>query len=183
LVTVAVGLTRRRTFIAGRMSLESERLRLQASLLVFDWIERGRSRAEAKWESRSDFQGRWKGWKTCFWFSRLSTGRHFPQPLPACGLIGIRMLASRRAEHRAIFPVRGRLQSDTSDEEALRCETGAVLSVYLLLHEDSRIRSLRIRHAELFQRYRRHRCTRWSSHWRPMVSSSGSRGAVGRFEC
>jgi hypothetical protein len=29
------------------------------------------------WESHSDFQGRWKGWKTCFWFSRLSTDRHF----------------------------------------------------------------------------------------------------------
>src|SRR3954454_21161499 len=24
-----------------------------------------------------DFQGRWEGWKTCFWFSRLSTDRHF----------------------------------------------------------------------------------------------------------
>ena len=29
------------------------------------------------WESRSDFQGRWEEWKTCLWFSRLSTGRHF----------------------------------------------------------------------------------------------------------
>jgi hypothetical protein len=29
------------------------------------------------WESRSDFQGWWEGWKTCFWFSRLSTTRHF----------------------------------------------------------------------------------------------------------
>ncbi len=29
------------------------------------------------WESRSDFQGRWEGWKTCLWFSRLSTDRHF----------------------------------------------------------------------------------------------------------
>jgi len=29
------------------------------------------------WESRSDFQGRWVEWKTCFWFSRLSRDRHF----------------------------------------------------------------------------------------------------------
>ena len=27
-----------------------------------------------------DFQGRWKGRKTCFWFSSLSTARLFPQP-------------------------------------------------------------------------------------------------------
>jgi hypothetical protein len=31
------------------------------------------------WESRSDFQGRWEGWKTCCWFSRLSTAPTFPQ--------------------------------------------------------------------------------------------------------
>lgn len=42
------------------------------------------------WESRRDFRGRWKGWKTCSWFSRLSTGRHFhrlhgPSPLVAEG--------------------------------------------------------------------------------------------------
>jgi repressor LexA len=29
------------------------------------------------WKARSDFQGRGKGWKTWFWFSRLSTDRHF----------------------------------------------------------------------------------------------------------
>jgi len=29
------------------------------------------------WKSLRDFQGRSEGWKTCFWFSRLSTGRHF----------------------------------------------------------------------------------------------------------
>ncbi len=27
-----------------------------------------------------DFQGRWEGRKTCFWFSSLSTARLFPQP-------------------------------------------------------------------------------------------------------
>ncbi|MGO9863200.1 MAG: hypothetical protein ACLPLR_06295 [Terriglobales bacterium] len=27
-----------------------------------------------------DFQGRWEGRKTCFWFSSLSTDRLFPQP-------------------------------------------------------------------------------------------------------
>jgi hypothetical protein len=43
------------------------------------------------------------------------------------------------------------LKSDSSDEEALYRETGTVLSVHLLLHEDSGIRSRRIRHAELFQ--------------------------------
>ena len=102
-------------------------------LFGFDWIERGSSRAEGKWEA-------------CRWLSTAFTRLRFGRIA-----IGIRMLASRRAEHRAIFSVRGRLQSDTSDEEALHCETGAVLSVYLLLHEDSRIRSLRIRHAELFQ--------------------------------
>src|SRR5713226_6503778 len=37
------------------------------------------------WESRSDFQGRWEGWKTCLWFSRLSTDRHFHGfPLLVC---------------------------------------------------------------------------------------------------
>ena len=37
------------------------------------------------WESHSDFQGRWEGWKTCFWFSRLSTGRHYHGfPLLVC---------------------------------------------------------------------------------------------------
>jgi repressor LexA len=63
------------------MSLEMERkLHLQASFFGFlDWIERGNSRAGAVGmrESQSDFQGRGKGWKTCFWFSRLSTDRHF----------------------------------------------------------------------------------------------------------
>jgi Domain of unknown function (DUF4159) len=29
------------------------------------------------WESRSDFQGRREGRKTCFWFSRLSTTPHW----------------------------------------------------------------------------------------------------------
>ncbi len=33
------------------------------------------------WESHSDFQGRWKGWKTWGWFSRLSTDRHFHRAL------------------------------------------------------------------------------------------------------
>ena len=28
-----------------------------------------------------DFQGRWEGRKTCFWFSSLSTARLFPQPI------------------------------------------------------------------------------------------------------
>jgi hypothetical protein len=36
------------------------------------------------WESRSDFQGRWEGWKTCLWFSRLSTDRHFHGFLLLC---------------------------------------------------------------------------------------------------
>jgi hypothetical protein len=30
-----------------------------------------------------DFQGRWEGRKTCFWFSSLSTARLFPQPSAA----------------------------------------------------------------------------------------------------
>src|SRR5271169_562427 len=42
------------------------------------------------WESRSDFQGRWEGWKSWVGISTLSTGRHFhrllwlpdPQPPP-----------------------------------------------------------------------------------------------------
>jgi hypothetical protein len=35
--------------------------------------------AVGMWESAvvADFQGRWEGWKTCCWFSRLSTVRHF----------------------------------------------------------------------------------------------------------
>jgi len=36
-----------------------------------------------KWEIPRvlrDFQGRWEGRKTCFWFSSLSTARLFPQP-------------------------------------------------------------------------------------------------------
>ena len=35
------------------------------------------------WESRSDFQGRWKTRETWFWFSSFSTVRHFHNPLPA----------------------------------------------------------------------------------------------------
>jgi hypothetical protein len=35
------------------------------------------AKAVVMWESRRDFQGRWEEWKTCCWFSRLSTGRHF----------------------------------------------------------------------------------------------------------
>ena len=54
------------------------------------------------------------------------------------------------AEARAGF-VGGRVQSGSSDEEALHHKTGTVLSLHLLLHEDSRIRSSRIRHAEVFQ--------------------------------
>jgi hypothetical protein len=41
------------------------------------------------WESRSDFQVRWKGWETCIWFSILSTDRHF-HSLCAFGRIAIR---------------------------------------------------------------------------------------------
>lgn len=33
--------------------------------------------AVGMWKSRRDFQGRWKGWETCSWFSNLSTDRHF----------------------------------------------------------------------------------------------------------
>lgn len=29
------------------------------------------------WKSPGDFQGRWEGWKSWFWISRLSSGRHF----------------------------------------------------------------------------------------------------------
>lgn len=47
--------------------------------------------AVGMWKSRSDFQGQWKGWKTCFWFSRLSTDCHFPQPLCARGLVEQRL--------------------------------------------------------------------------------------------
>jgi Mn-dependent DtxR family transcriptional regulator len=50
-----------------------------------------------------------------------------------------------------IFFVGGCLQSDSRDEEALYRKTWTVLSVHLLLHKDSRIRSRRIRHAELFK--------------------------------
>jgi hypothetical protein len=49
------------------------------------------------------------------------------------------------------FSVGGRVQSGSSDEEALHHKTGTVLSVHLLLHEDSRICSGRIRHAKVFQ--------------------------------
>ena len=52
--------------------------------------------------------------------------------------------------HFAVF-VGGRVQSGSSDEEALHHKTGTVLSLHLLLHEDSRIRPSRIRHAEVFQ--------------------------------
>jgi hypothetical protein len=43
------------------------------------------------WESRSDFQGRWEGWKTCLWFSRLSTDRHF-HGFPLLGCFGFFLL-------------------------------------------------------------------------------------------
>src|SRR5205807_2076579 len=56
----------------------------------------GAAGAVGMWESRSDFQGRWKGWKTCIWFSRLSTDRHFHSLARLrCGriAIGFEMLA------------------------------------------------------------------------------------------
>src|ERR1022692_1248625 len=43
------------------------------------------------WESRSDFRGRWEGWKTCLWFSRLSTDRHF-HGFPLSGRLGSLLL-------------------------------------------------------------------------------------------
>ena len=46
------------------------------------------------WESRSDFQGRWEGWKTCLWFSRLSTDRHF-HGFPLLGCFGSFLLLFR----------------------------------------------------------------------------------------
>ena len=52
--------------------------------------------------------------------------------------------------HLTVF-VSGRIQSGSSDEEGLHHKTGTVLSLHLLLHEDSWIRSSRIRHAEVFQ--------------------------------
>src|ERR1700693_637643 len=48
--------------------------------------------SSSRWECGNrigDFQGRWEGWKSCFWISRLSTVRHFPglpgslEPQPA----------------------------------------------------------------------------------------------------
>ena len=46
------------------------------------------------WESRSDFQGRWEGWKTWVWFSRLSTDRHF-HGFPVLGRFGSFLLLFR----------------------------------------------------------------------------------------
>src|ERR1700733_5333773 len=48
----------------------------QGGLGLSFYIGRGIEAVEM-WESRSDFQGRWEGWKTWVWFSRLSTDRHF----------------------------------------------------------------------------------------------------------
>lgn len=57
-----------------------------------------------------------------------------------------------RAGQRAVTVLAGgRVESCNGDEEALHPKTGTVSGVYLLLHEDSRIRSSRIRHAEIFQ--------------------------------
>src|SRR5260370_41336889 len=84
-------------------------------------------------------------------------GPPFPQPLRVCGgRIAIMGSSAARVacwprKSTGDFSVGGRVQSGSSDEEALHCETGTVLSVHLLLHEDSGIRSRRIRHAELFQ--------------------------------
>jgi hypothetical protein len=49
------------------------------------------------WESHIDFQGRWEGWKTCFWFSRLSTDRHF-HSFPLAGFGSFLLLLGRAAE-------------------------------------------------------------------------------------
>ena len=48
---------------------------------LFLWLGKQESCAVGMWESRSDFQGRWEGWKTWGWFSRLSTDRHFHRVL------------------------------------------------------------------------------------------------------
>jgi hypothetical protein len=56
-----------------------------------------------------------------------------------------------RSQSAADVPVSSCVQSGSSDEETLYRETGTVFSVHLLLHEDSWIRSCRVRHAELFQ--------------------------------
>ena len=42
---------------------------------LFLWLGKQESCAVGMWESRSDFQGRWEGWKTWGWVSRLSTER------------------------------------------------------------------------------------------------------------
>jgi hypothetical protein len=43
-----------------------------------------------------DFQGRWEGRKTCFWFSSLSTARLFPQPVRFCSVLSTPRFRSSR---------------------------------------------------------------------------------------
>jgi len=91
----------------------------------------------------------------------VGIAERFPRTVISTALCGLRLVESRsglnagsvragQGEHWRFFPD-GRLQSESSDEEAPHCETGTVLSVHLLLHENSRIRARRIRHAEAFQ--------------------------------
>src|SRR5260370_39682665 len=55
------------------------------------------------WESRSDFQGGWEGWKTCLWFSRLSTDRHF-HGFPLLGCFGSFLLLLGGSAEAIRFP-------------------------------------------------------------------------------
>jgi len=52
---------------------------LRSGVLNLTLYKRAVIEAVEMWESAilADFQGRGKGWKTCRWFSELSTGRHF----------------------------------------------------------------------------------------------------------
>jgi hypothetical protein len=81
----------------------------------------------------------------------FSTARHFHSCVFALGRIAIRTSCYPGSHRRQARSRKRRIQSGSSDQQVLHRKTGTVLSIHLLLHEDSRIRPSRIRHAELFQ--------------------------------
>jgi hypothetical protein len=74
------------------------------------------------WEcgkSRNDFQGRWKGLKTCLWFSRLPRAGILTVSLPWVAVPEARSLDFRCTFHVGIFL--NRLSTGSTLQESMRC--------------------------------------------------------------
>ena len=115
-----------RAYSHRRMSLNWRKVdgsRKVLSLLVFGfgfWVLR-EEQPSARWECGNrafcDFQGRWEERKTCFWFSSLSTARHFHRASGLASPVLLRRCASR-APAVSVWPAASRWR--------LRCRFVAV---------------------------------------------------------